>query len=269
MADIELYAMNSADWEYEYSAMMRLQRPGETYPSLTPFYLIDHPEGVVLFDTGTSAEMVDDPANYGAYGAPHINEFAADEIEPAEGGPASEQVGDLGYDLDEIDAVLLSHLHLDHAGDIAAFPDATFVAQQAELEYAWWPADPIQRKLYLEGDFGVLRSADFDVRAIDGRYDVFGDGTVECLPTPGHSPGHQALVVELEEAGTTVLAADLVFTQEAYERELQPPFAWDTREALRSNRRIRNLERAEDATVSLAHDREHFEELPDPPDPLT
>ena len=90
MAEIELYAMNTADWEYEYSAMMRLERPGETYPSLAPFYLIDHPEGVVLFDTGTSAEMLGDPANYGAYGASHMEESAGEEIEPTEDGPASE-----------------------------------------------------------------------------------------------------------------------------------------------------------------------------------
>ncbi|PSP76004.1 MBL fold metallo-hydrolase [Halobacteriales archaeon QS_3_64_16] len=268
MAEIELFAMNTADWEYEYSAMMRLQRPGETYPSLTPFYLIDHPEGVVLFDTGTSAEMLADPANYGAYGASHMEESAGKEIEPTEGGSASEQIADLGYEPEDVDQVVLSHLHLDHAGDIDAFSESTIVVQQAELEYAWWPADPIQRSLYLEGDFGPLRSGAFDVREIEGSYDVFGDGTIRCLPTPGHSAGHQALQVELEEAGTVILGADLAFTQEAYEQELQPPFAWDTREALRSNRDVRNLERAEDAAVYLAHDREHFEELPNPPESL-
>ena len=74
--------------------------------------------------------------------------------------------------------------------------------------------------------------------------------------------------VELKEAGTVILAADLAFTQRAYEDELQPAFAWDTEHAIRSNRMIRNLERTEDATVLLAHDREHFEELPDPPESL-
>lgn len=104
--------------------------------------------------------------------------------------------------------------------------------------------------------------------AIDGIYDVFGDGVIECIPTPGHSPGHQAVKVELEGTGTFILAADLAFTQKAYETELQPAFAWDTEQAIRSNRKIRNLERTEDAAVYLAHDREHFEELPDPPESL-
>jgi N-acyl homoserine lactone hydrolase len=268
MTQPELYAMNSADWEYEYSAMMRNQKPGETYPSLTPFYLIDHPGGIVLIDTGTSYEMLEDPENYGPYGAGYIDEFAADEIEMSEGDKAVNQVTDLGYDPGEIDTVVMTHLHLDHAGDIREFPDSEFVVQQDELEYAWWPADPIQQNLYVEGDFGVLRSAEYDVTAISGNYDVFGDGTIECIPTPGHSPGHQAVKVELEEAGTVILAADLAFTQQAYEEELQPAFAWDTEHAIRSNRMIHNLERKEDALVFLAHDREHFEELPDPPESL-
>lgn len=268
MTKPELYAMNSADWEYEYSAMMRNQKPGETYPSLTPFYLVDHPEGTVLIDTGTSYELLEDPADYGPYGAGYVEEFAADEIEMSEDGKAVNRLAEIGYEPDDIDIVVMTHLHLDHTGDVREFPDSEFVVQQDELEYAWWPADPIQRKLYVEGDFGVFQSSEYDVTAISGEYDVFGDGVVECIPTPGHSPGHQAVKVELEEAGTVILAADLAFTQRAYEDELQPAFAWDTEHAIRSNRMIRNLERTEDATVLLAHDREHFEEFPDPPESL-
>lgn len=268
MARPQLYTFNSADWEYEYSAMMRNQKPGETYPSLTPFYLIDHPEGTVLVDTGTSYEMLADPENYGPYGASYIAEFAADEIEMSEEDKAVNQVTDLGYDPVEIDSIVMTHLHLDHAGDIDEFPDTEFIVQQAELEYAWWPADPIQQNLYVEGDFGILRSNEYDVTAISGNYDVFGDGTIECIPTPGHSPGHQAIKVELEETGTVILGADLAFTQEAYETELQPAFAWDTEAAIRSTRKINNLERKYDADVYLAHDRDHFELLPKPPKSL-
>ena len=109
MARPELYALNSADWEYEYSAMMRNQKPGETYPSLTPFYVIDHPDGTVLVDTGTSYEMLEDPENYGPYGAGYIEEFAADEIEMSEDQKAVNQVTDIGYDPSEIDSVVMTH----------------------------------------------------------------------------------------------------------------------------------------------------------------
>lgn len=171
--------------------------------------------------------MLAAPETHGAYGAPHMADFAVDEIDATDYAPAVEQVRDLGYEPGEIDHVVMTHLHLDHAGNVSEFPDAEFVVQQDELEYAWWPADPIQRKLYLEGDFGVSRSPDFDVRAIDGRVDLFGDGTIEA--------------------------------------ELQPPFAWDTEEAIRSTRGIRELVRRENADLYLAHDRDHIEAMPEPP----
>lgn len=265
MADIDLYAMNSADWAYEYSSMLRLERPGESYPSLCPFYLLDHPEGTVLVDTGVSHEMLADPENYGAYGAPHMAEFAVDDIDASDHAPAVEQVQELGYEPSDIDYVVMTHLHLDHAGNISEFPDAEFIVQQDELDYAWWPADPIQRKLYLEGDFGVLRSPEFDVRPVDGWVDLFGDGSIECIPTPGHTAGHQAVKVELAEAGTVVLGGDLAFIERAVDEELQPPFAWDTEEAIQSTRQIRDMVRRTDADLYLAHDRDHIEAMPDPP----
>ena len=114
----------------------------------------------------------------------------------------------------------------------------------------------------------MFHSPEYSVTAIEGNYDVFGDGVIECIPTPGHSPGHQAVKVELAETGTVILAADLVFTQEAYEKELQPAFAWDTEAAIRSTRKVNNLERKQDADIYLAHDRDHFELLPDPPNSL-
>lgn len=268
MTATELFAFNSGDWDYEYSSMMRLQNPGESYPSLCPFYLVEHPEGTVLVDTGVSPELVAEPETYGAYGAPAFREFAADDIDTSVDRAASVQLADLGYEPADVDYVVLTHLHLDHAGDITSFPDAEIVVQQSELEYAFWPADPVQRQLYVEGDFGVLRDPAYDVTAVSGRHDLFGDGAVECVPTPGHTPGHQSVVVDLEENGTVVLAGDVAFTDEAVERDLQPPFAWNTEEALRSTRNVADLARRRDADIYLAHDRDHHEALPDPPESL-
>lgn len=265
MADPELYAVNTGDWDYEYSAMLRLERPGESYPSLCPCYLLEHPGGLVLVDAGISHDLVADPAAYGPHGAPGFEEVAGDDVDVAGHGSAAEQVRSLGYDPAAVELVILTHLHVDHAGDVTEFPEAEILVQEDELAYAWWPTDPVQRRLYAVGDFGPLRSPDVDVRALDGRVDVFGDGTVECIPTPGHTPGHQSVMVDLPDSGAVLLAGDVAFVESALDSERQPPFAWDTRAAIRSVRAVRDLARREDARVVLSHDREHFEGLPDPP----
>lgn len=232
-----------------------------------PVWLIDHPSGLVLFDTGVAADLKTDPDGYGPYGAPHMADFTpALEITPDD--TASAQVHALGYEPDEVDIVILSHLHADHAGDITGFPDAEFIVHQAELQYAFWPADPIQKAFYLLGDFGPLRSPNSDVTPINGTHDVFGDGTLEIIPTPGHTPGHQSLKVELDTE-TIILAADIAHQMTiGYQAEVMAPFNWDPEASTASLRRIKNLANREDAEVYITHDPDRFADLPEPPNTL-
>lgn len=263
----KLYSLNTADWTFDTSMLLRMQNPGEPYTVACPAWLIDHPEGLVMFDTGVAYELKEDPENYGPYGAPHMTDFTP-TLEMSEDDAASAQVADLGYDPLEVDYVVLSHLHVDHAGDVAGFPEAEFVVQQAELEYAFWPSDPIQQAFYLLGDFGPLRSPEYDVTPASGEYDLFGDGTVELIPTPGHTPGHQSLKLELD-SGTVVLGADIAHQMAAgYEAELMAPFNWNTDKSIESVRKIKDLARREDAEVYVTHDPDRFGDLPEPPEAL-
>jgi len=260
----KLFSLNTAEWTFDKSMMARMQGVGEPYTAVCPAWLIDHPEGLVLFDTGVSYEMAENPADYGPYGAPHMEAFTG-ALEMTADDTVSAQLVELGYDPSEVDTVVLSHLHMDHAGDIASFPDAEFVVQQAELNYAFWPADPVQRMFYLLGDFGMLRSDAFDVTVIAGGYDVFGDGTLETIPTPGHTPGHQSLKVELD-SGTVILGADVAHLMEGgYYGELMAVFNWDTEASIESLRKLKNVERRTDAEVYITHDADRFSELPEPP----
>lgn len=267
MGDIKVYSLNTCDWTVDYSLLVQLQNFGEEYTIKCPFYLIDHPEGTVLFDTGVSYEMQEDPESYGTYGAAHLSDFV-DAIEMTEDQKPVNQLEDLGYSPSDIDYVIMSHLHVDHAGGISDFPEAEFIIHKDELQYAWWP-DPAQRLFYVEGDFGVLRSPEYEVTEVDGRYDLFGDGSVVTIPTPGHSPGHQSLKIELDNTGTVVLAADAAHLRQGYELGLCTAFDWETEAALESMRTIRQEANKSDAMVNFLHDVDDWEkQLPEAPEYL-
>ena len=116
---------------------------------------------------------------------------------------------------------VLSHLHFDHCGGLTEVPDARIVVQSAEWEAA---QDPIM------AEFGVYHPPDFhtgqDVERIDGRVDLFGDGSVVAIPTPGHSAGHQSLLIE----GRMLLVGDACYCQLALDEDALPPVLAGLRE---------------------------------------
>ncbi|AFZ72455.1 N-acyl homoserine lactonase family protein [Natronobacterium gregoryi] len=257
-----LYRLNTAEWTFDHSMAVQLEKPGDPYTGWCPCYLLEHPEGLVLFDTGISREMAADPAEYGPSGAAHMTAFL-ETLDLAVGQSPTDHLAALGYEPEDVDYVVLSHLHVDHAGNVDAFPDAEVIVQKSELRYAFWP-DGVQRLFYLEGDFSPLRDESMDVTAITGEYDLFGDGSVVAFPTPGHTPGHQSLAVELESK-TVVLAADVANSREGYERERVPSFVWSLEDSLESIQRVRSRARKTDATVVVHHDPDEQTKLPDPP----
>ncbi|MFB6202377.1 MAG: N-acyl homoserine lactonase family protein [Halorhabdus sp.] len=262
-----VYRFNTGDWTLDYSMMVQMQQPGETYDVACPFYLVEHPEGTVLFDTGVSLEMVHEPENYGPYGAPHMSDFVQ-ALDTSESRMPKAQLSKVGYSPDEVDYVVMSHLHTDHAGNITDFPDAEILIHEDELQYASWPTAAAQKLFYLEGDIAPLRGPEYDVTTLTGRHDVFGDGSIEVFPTPGHSPGHQSLRVELPETGPVVLAGDVANLRSGFEAELPASFSWSLDDAAHSIRDVRREADQDDADVYLHHDREDESRFPDPPEKL-
>jgi len=252
-----VYEFNTADWALDNSFLVQLTDPGESYAAVCPFYLVDHPEGVAVIDTGLSHDMLDDPAGYGQHGAEFMEAF----LPAIEYGPDTHpraHLDDAGYDPADVDYVVMTHLHSDHAGHMDTFPDAEFIVHKEELRYAHWPV-PVQDVFYLEGDFDALRSAEYDVTAVEGEYDVFGDGSLRTFPTPGHTPGHQSVVAELPESGTIILGADVAHRQDGYDREHLASFNWNLQESIASLRDVKARARRLDAEVFVTHDNEHID----------
>jgi N-acyl homoserine lactone hydrolase len=208
------------------------------------FYLVQHSDGNVLFDTGGHPSLVHDPrARLGA---------AADafEILMDDGDDVVSKLAEVGLRPSDIGHVAQSHLHYDHAGGIEFFPDATFYVQRRELEFAHWP--PVyQREIYIRADF------DHAVRwkELVGEHDVFGDGKVVLFPTPGHTAGHQSMLVKLD-GGTKILVADAAYVPRNMELHVLPAIVWSPDAMVDSWRRIEEFRDRHQAELIFTHDLE-------------
>jgi N-acyl homoserine lactone hydrolase len=221
-----------------------------------PAFLIEHPRGLVLFDTGIAPEAIDDPIR--AYG-PVLGQTLAD----AGVGSNPElridrQLDALGFRTSDVTHVVSSHLHLDHCGGHHLFSDAAFYVGEGELAFARRP-DPISAFSYIPAQLD--RMGGFDWREIPGvDVDLFGDGSIVILFLPGHTPGELGLKVRLPSR-TFLLTGDVVHLRAALEREYPFPIDTDTKSALRSIRRLKLLRDAEQASVWIAHDPEDWAEF--------
>ena len=206
-----------------------------------PCFLIEHPQGLVLFDSGLHAEAATAPeARLGSAAS-----LFAVELAPHEDVGA--RLAALGVAPGAVRFLVTSHLHFDHTGGHATIPNAALVVQRAEWTAARDP-ELARGLLYDPANYDLGH----EVRCVDGEHDLFGDGRVVCLPTPGHTPGHQSLRVRLA-SGEVVLTADACYLRSALEAMQLPPVVHDREEMLASLRRLRALEAA-GARLYFGHD---------------
>lgn len=199
-------------------------------------FLVEHPKGRLVFDTGLHPEVrVDAHARIG-----FLADLFATELAP--GTAVHERVDDL---TDGIDLVVCSHLHFDHCGGNALLGDVPILVQQAEWDAAHG-GDPTAG--YLEDDVDTGQ----EVRLLQGEHDVFGDGSVVCIPTPGHTAGHQSLRVRTDTR-EVVLTGDACYFRETLDTGRLPIFANDPEVQRQSLDRLRAMEAA-GAHLVFGHD---------------
>jgi glyoxylase-like metal-dependent hydrolase (beta-lactamase superfamily II) len=232
----------------------RLMEGGEGRAELPiPAYLIEHPKGRVLFDTGLHPDCQHDPA---ARVGERLAGLFSFDYQPGE--EISARLQAIGRDPARIDMIVTSHLHFDHVGGNALVPNASLVVQRREWEAGHDPD--------LAAANGFNR-ADFDLGhktvLIDGEHDLFGDGSVVCLPTHGHTPGHQSLKLRLA-SGEIVLAADACYFCRTLRERRLPQRVHDRAAMLASLADLARHEAA-GARIFFGHDAEFWQTVPQAP----
>jgi len=217
-----------------------------------PSYLIEHPKGRVLFDSGLNRITQTEPEPY----MPSTGlQFTTFHFEPGE--EISARLESLDLAPTDIDVIVNSHLHYDHCGGNAQLPKADVLVQEPE----WNHAESLP-----DDDIGY-RKADFEtgqkVRRVKGEHDLFGDGSVVAIPTYGHTPGHQSLRVRTE-AGEFVLCADACYLRHSLDHDHLPGILHDREAALRAFALFRELEAA-GARILFGHDPEFWKSVPQAP----
>lgn len=174
-------------------------------------FLVEHERGTLVFDTGMHPDLVHGSSRLGPIESMY-------DVDLPEHGLLGARLAELDVDPTTVDRAVLSHLHFDHCGGLIEVPDARIVVQASE----WTAAqDPVMAEL------GVYHPPDFhtgqEVELIDGRVDLFGDGSVVTVLTPGHTAGHQSLLIE----GRLLLVGDACYCQLALDDDVLPPIVVD------------------------------------------
>ncbi|WP_205739805.1 N-acyl homoserine lactonase family protein [Georgenia sp. SYP-B2076] len=221
-----------------------------------PAFLIEHEQGLVLFDTGMSPLVCEDPAL--VFG--DRPETAMIESNPEQ--RIDTQLGRLGYRPEDITHVVLSHTHSDHAGGLYLFPQAKFYIGPEEFRWARGTTNQTDH-LFNPADLND-EVKEFDWHEVGPQgLDLFGDGAINVLHTPGHTPGELSSLVRLPSQNI-VLTGDTVHLREGMEWDEVDPSDWDYDEARRSIAALKNLQETERAKVWISHDPRDWEDFGGP-----
>jgi glyoxylase-like metal-dependent hydrolase (beta-lactamase superfamily II) len=251
--DLRLYVFDCGRIQLDSVRMFGLADEDTDVRELSvPCYVIEHPDGRLLWDGGLPSSLASTPGwqRDGVGGAIRLDR------------PLAEQLAALNLGMDAFDYVAFSHMHFDHVGVANELRGGTLLIQRAEHDAAFAAgatAPGFDPKLY-EG----LRAA--RIQLLDGDHDVFGDGRVRIIAAPGHTPGHQVLLVRLAETGPVLLSGDLYHFAASRELRRVPPFNADGDQTIASMQRVEDLLKETGGALWIEHELAHFERLKKAPE---
>lgn len=226
---------------------------GQARSLVVPCFLIRHPKGDLVWDTGVPQDTADLPGGKGPGGLTVKHKL-------------TDQLKELGLTPDKVTYLSVSHSHFDHIGNAGLFAASTWIVDPRERDYAFRPQARADKAGFAR--YSALEGAKVKLIEGDKPYDVFGDGSVTIYRTPGHTPGHTVLLVRLPKAGAVILAGDMWHLAESRQARRVPRFNFDKAQTLASMDAVEKLAAETHARVIREHVPEDFASLPAFPKPL-
>src|SRR5262245_56738260 len=197
-------------------------------------YLIRHAKGLLLWDTGVPDAVAAMPDGMVVANGAIVYRRAKTLVS---------QLAEIGVKPADITYVAISHTHGDHVGNVGLFPTSTILIQGAE--YDWAMTQPTKPAF----------AATQKIEKLSGDFDVFGDGSVVILSTPGHTPGHESLLVTLPKTGALVLSGDAVHFKDNWDHKRIPSMNANRDQTLASLQRIASVLEEKKAQLWINHDK--------------
>jgi glyoxylase-like metal-dependent hydrolase (beta-lactamase superfamily II) len=166
------------------------------------------------------------------------------------------QLEDIGVPAADVEYLILSHSHLDHAGNAALFENSTWIVDAAEVEFA---ESDFAKNLGIASPF---EDPGTELQLISSDQDLFGDGVVRLVQTPGHTGGHISLLLTLENAGPLIFTGDLYHFPESRKKRLIPDINLDDEQTRASMEKFEKTVEETGARVVIQHSPEDFESMP-------
>lgn len=242
---MKLHVLYAGDIVCNDSSQLNPALPiGEPIELANPIFLIQHPKGWVLWDTGLPDAFLHESEGVDAW-IFHLRMKRT----------VIEQFEEIGIHPSDVQYLAFSHMHNDHTGNAQYFPSATLIMQEKEYDIAFHP----DRKPANYNDYKALEHS--SVIKLNGDCDVFGDGAIQFISTPGHTAGHQSLLLHLEETGYVLITGDISYYEEHYQQKGVPVFNTDPVQSIQSIEKVQRLVEQTQAKLWIQHDKALFDTL--------
>jgi N-acyl homoserine lactone hydrolase len=221
------------------------QNVGRSIEFSSTCWLIQRGKEWLLWDTGVPESALNDPKGWSTL--PKLIVYHLDKT-------ITDQLAAIGLKTIDITCVALSHTHGDHIGNVRLFPNSTILIQRAEYAWISSPDGPNDDVNQLKALARELLGTPKHLKPLDGDTDVFGDGSVTLVSTPGHTPGSQSLLVHLKNSGFIILSGDVVHLEENFENDTVPSLNTDKAASIASMDRIKRMIATYKAKLFINHD---------------